>query len=147
MHRGHVSFPLRRTPPHFTLRADFLRQPCNVTQSLRHQIDEQIISRKSKRPTYVLDQSAVLDRRHLRAQSRCCPITSSNIASAANTRHAITHPEYFYGFIGVGLAWQVAFLIIATDPRRYRPLIIPSIIEKFSFAAAIAVLFARVEYR
>jgi hypothetical protein len=56
---------------------------------------------------------------------------------------AITHPEYFYGFVGLGIAWQVAFLIIATDARRYRPLIIPSVIEKFSFAAAIAVLFAR----
>jgi hypothetical protein len=55
----------------------------------------------------------------------------------------ITHAEYFYGFAGVGLAWQVAFLIIATDPARYRPLIIPSVIEKFSFAGAIAVLFAQ----
>lgn len=56
---------------------------------------------------------------------------------------AITHLEYFYGFIGVGLAWQVAFLIIATDPQRYRPLIIPGVLEKYSFAGAIAVLFAR----
>ena len=30
---------------------------------------------------------------------------------------AITHPEYFYGFLGVAAAWQVAFLVIATDPR------------------------------
>ena len=29
----------------------------------------------------------------------------------------ISHPEYFYGFVGVALAWQVAFLVIATDPR------------------------------
>jgi hypothetical protein len=55
---------------------------------------------------------------------------------------AITHSEYFYGFIGVGLAWQVAFLIIATDPRRFRPLMIPGVLEKFSFAGAIAILFA-----
>ena len=33
---------------------------------------------------------------------------------------AITHPEYFYGFAGVALAWQVAFLIISRDPARYR---------------------------
>ena len=26
---------------------------------------------------------------------------------------AITHPEYFYGFLGVAAAWQVAFLVIA----------------------------------
>jgi hypothetical protein len=55
----------------------------------------------------------------------------------------ITHPEYFYGFVGVALAWQVAFLIIATDPARYRLMIIPSIIEKFSFAAAATVLLVQ----
>jgi hypothetical protein len=55
----------------------------------------------------------------------------------------ISHPEYFYGFVGVALAWQVAFLVIATDPARYRLMIIPSIIEKFSFATAGAVLLAQ----
>ena len=25
----------------------------------------------------------------------------------------LTHPEFFYGFLGVGIAWQIAFLIIA----------------------------------
>jgi hypothetical protein len=54
---------------------------------------------------------------------------------------AVTHPEYFYGFLGCATAWQIAFLIIATDPARYRPLIIPSVIEKFSFAGAIAILY------
>jgi hypothetical protein len=46
---------------------------------------------------------------------------------------AITHPEYFYGFIGVALAWQVAFLIIARDPVRYRPIMLAGILEKLSF--------------
>jgi len=55
---------------------------------------------------------------------------------------AVTHPEYFYGFIGVGLAWQIAFLIIATDPARYRLLMIPSALEKIFVAAAAFVLFA-----
>lgn len=54
---------------------------------------------------------------------------------------AITHPEYFYGFLGVALAWQIAFLIIAKDPVRYRALMIPSALEKFAFAAAATVLF------
>lgn len=45
----------------------------------------------------------------------------------------ITHPEYFYGFLGVALSWQVAFLIISRDPVRYRALMIPSILEKFAF--------------
>ena len=53
----------------------------------------------------------------------------------------LTHPEYFYGFLGVAIAWQMAFFVIAHDPQRFRPMIIPSIIEKFSFAAAAAVLY------
>ena len=55
----------------------------------------------------------------------------------------ITHPEFFYGFTGVVIAWQVAFLIIGHDPLRHRPLMIPSMIEKFSFAIAVWVLFAQ----
>lgn len=54
----------------------------------------------------------------------------------------ITHPEFYYGFLGVVLAFQVAFLIIASDPRRYRPLMIAAMIEKFSFVIAIAALYA-----
>lgn len=54
---------------------------------------------------------------------------------------AITHPEYFYGFVGVALSWQVVFLIIARDPVRYRLLIIPSILEKISFGFASIVLY------
>ena len=52
----------------------------------------------------------------------------------------ITHPGFFYGFVGVALAWQVAFVIIATDPVRYRPLMVPSVLEKVSFGAAVIIL-------
>jgi hypothetical protein len=52
----------------------------------------------------------------------------------------ITHPAFFYGFVGVTLAWQIAFLIIASDPARYRPLMIPAMFEKFSYALAVFVL-------
>jgi hypothetical protein len=52
----------------------------------------------------------------------------------------ITHPGFFYGFVGLALAWQVVFLFIARDPVRYRPLMIPSMIEKFSYGAAVAIL-------
>jgi hypothetical protein len=54
----------------------------------------------------------------------------------------ITHPEYFYGFIGVALAWQVAFLVLSTDPVRYRPMMIPSVLEKVSFGVAGIALYA-----
>jgi hypothetical protein len=52
----------------------------------------------------------------------------------------ITHPGFFYGFVGCALAWQVAFCFIARDPVRYHPLMIPSVIEKATYAMAIAVL-------
>ena len=52
----------------------------------------------------------------------------------------ITHPTFFYGFIGAALAWQIAFFIIATDPARYRPLMIPSVFEKFSYGIAVVIL-------
>jgi hypothetical protein len=55
---------------------------------------------------------------------------------------AITHPEYFYGFAGVVLAWQMAFLIIGSDPQRFRPLMPAAMVEKFSFVIAIGVLYA-----
>ncbi len=55
----------------------------------------------------------------------------------------ITHPEYFYGFIGVAIAWQVAFLVIARDPVRYRPLMLVAVLEKAVFAVPVALLYAR----
>lgn len=55
----------------------------------------------------------------------------------------ITHPEFFYGFIGVALAWQVLFLILGRDPARYRPMMIPSVLEKLSFAMPVLVLYAK----
>ena len=55
---------------------------------------------------------------------------------------AITHPEFFYGFLGVAVAWQVAFLIISRDPERFRPIIPAAILEKLTYCAACAVLLA-----
>jgi hypothetical protein len=55
----------------------------------------------------------------------------------------ITHPAFFYGFVGAGLAWQIAFVIIARDPVRFRPLMIPSVVEKFSYAIAGAALVSQ----
>jgi hypothetical protein len=60
---------------------------------------------------------------------------------------AITHPAFYYGFVGAGLAWQVAFFIIAADPIRFRTIMIPSVIEKFSYAIAAAVLYMQARMR
>ena len=53
----------------------------------------------------------------------------------------LSHPEHFYGFAGVALAWQIAFLVIASDVRRYRLFMIPAVLEKLAFGGAAAVLY------
>src|SRR5258708_607133 len=52
----------------------------------------------------------------------------------------ITHPAFFYGFTGVALVWQLAFLFISTDPARYRPLMIPAILEKLVYSIPVIIL-------
>lgn len=54
----------------------------------------------------------------------------------------INHPEFYYGFNGVALAFQVLFLIIARDPVRYRLAMIPSVLEKVAFGGAVCILYA-----
>jgi hypothetical protein len=58
-----------------------------------------------------------------------------------NTPPPITHPEYFYGFICVAVAWQVLFLVLSRDPVRYRPMMIPAMLEKIGFPIAVLVLY------
>ncbi len=53
----------------------------------------------------------------------------------------VTHPGFYYGFATVGLAWQFAFMVIATDPVRYRGVTVPAMLEKFGYAVAIVVLY------
>ena len=54
----------------------------------------------------------------------------------------INHPENYYGFLGVTLAWQFMFLVIASDPARYRPAMLPAVLEKAGFTVAIPLLYA-----
>jgi hypothetical protein len=53
----------------------------------------------------------------------------------------ISHPGFYYGFVTVALAFQFVFLTIARDPVRFRPMMIPSVFEKFSYATAVVVLY------
>ena len=52
------------------------------------------------------------------------------------------YPQFFYGFVSVALAWQVAFLLIGTDPERFRPLMIVAILEKLGWVTTVAALRA-----
>ena len=63
--------------------------------------------------------------------------------TSADYPPAITHPEYYYGFFGVTMAFQVVFLLIGSNPARYRPLMpVAALLEKFPFVIAIYALYA-----
>jgi hypothetical protein len=53
------------------------------------------------------------------------------------------YPQFFYGFLSVAMAWQIAFLVIGSSPARFRPLMIPSIVEKFGHVTGVAVLYGQ----
>ena len=55
----------------------------------------------------------------------------------------ITHPDFYFGFIGLALAWQAAFFVIATNPVRFRPIMLAAILEKFGYLLTIAALSAQ----
>lgn len=50
---------------------------------------------------------------------------------------AITHPEYYYGFVGTALVFQIIFLLISRDPARYRPMMLMAVLEKVTGIAFI----------
>ena len=53
----------------------------------------------------------------------------------------ITHPEFYYGFVGLALTWQFLFLLLSTDPVRYRLMMIPSMFEKVVFVIPAVILY------
>ena len=57
------------------------------------------------------------------------------------TRPPMDYPQFFYGFVAVAVAWQIAFLVIGSDPVRFRPLMIPSVLEKLGYVVTLAVLY------
>ena len=53
------------------------------------------------------------------------------------------YPAFFYGFIGVAIAWQIAFLIIGSNPARFRTMMIPAIIEKLGYVSMLVFLYSQ----
>jgi hypothetical protein len=47
----------------------------------------------------------------------------------------VNHPEFYYGFVGVTLMWQIAYLAIGLDPVRYRLLMLLGAAGKAGFFA------------
>lgn len=56
-------------------------------------------------------------------------------------RPPMDYPHFFYGFLSVAMAWQIAFIVIGSNPERFRPLMIPAIVEKLAHVAGVAVLY------
>ncbi len=61
---------------------------------------------------------------------------------AVDNPPALTPPEFFYGFLGVALAWQALFWIIGGDPLRHRPAMVAAVLEKLGYGGAVLVLQA-----
>ena len=53
----------------------------------------------------------------------------------------LTHPVYFYAWVSVTLVWQILFLVLSTDPIRYRPMMLVSVLEKATAVIAIPWLY------
>ena len=51
------------------------------------------------------------------------------------------YPQFYYGFLSVAMAWQIAFLIIGSNPARFRVLMIPGILEKLGYVVPLVVLY------
>lgn len=53
---------------------------------------------------------------------------------------AVTHVEFYYGFVGMAVTWQILFLLISTDVHRYRRLMPVSWLEKLVFGVPVMIL-------
>ena len=53
----------------------------------------------------------------------------------------VDYPQFFWGFFSVALAWQIAFLVIGSNPSRFRPLMLPAVVEKMGYVATLVVLY------
>ena len=51
----------------------------------------------------------------------------------------VSYPEYF-GFLAITVAWQAAFLVIGSNPARFRMMMLPAIAEKFIYVITMTVL-------
>ena len=49
----------------------------------------------------------------------------------------------YYGLIATVAAWQAAFFVIGWNPKRFRPLMIPAVLEKALWMLTLAVLYTK----
>ena len=64
-------------------------------------------------------------------------------ALAGATGKPFSHPDTFYGFVASTFAWQLAYLLIARHPDRYRPFMLLGALGKLIYAGAAWTLFGQ----
>jgi hypothetical protein len=49
----------------------------------------------------------------------------------------------YYGVLATLIAWQAAFFVIGWNPKRFRPLMIPAVLEKALWMVTLALLYEK----
>lgn len=55
----------------------------------------------------------------------------------------ITHPEHYYGFVGAASVMQLIYLMVASDPPRFRPIMPLGVVAKLLFALTSLLLWGQ----
>ncbi|THD35996.1 MAG: hypothetical protein E7773_08610 [Sphingomonas sp.] len=53
----------------------------------------------------------------------------------------LSAPEYFYGFVGAALSFQILYWIVGGAPRKYHALMLLGVVAKLSFWIPTAILW------
>lgn len=53
----------------------------------------------------------------------------------------VKQPEYYYGFVFLDICWQILYLVLSSNPVRYRPMMIPAFLAKASGTVALSWLY------
>ena len=53
----------------------------------------------------------------------------------------VKQPEYYYGFVFLDICWQILYLLLSSNPVRYRLMMIPSFLAKGSGTVALTWLY------
>jgi hypothetical protein len=59
----------------------------------------------------------------------------------AESMMGVKQPEFYYGFVCLNICWQILYLVLSTDPSRYRPMMITAILAKGSGTIALTWLY------
>jgi len=53
----------------------------------------------------------------------------------------VKQPEFYYGFVFLNICWQILYLLLSSNPVRYRLMMIPAFLAKGSGTVALTWLY------